>query len=84
MGKGGYEHSKHMEDMKGAGGCEKFWEPYSIKDDHGQPGNPLPSNQLHMSPEKAKTILRDGSVRGHPLTGPQKGLFGAIAGKGKK
>jgi len=34
-----------------------------------------------MSPGKAKTILRDDSVHGHPLTEKQKGLFGAIAGR---
>ena len=32
------------------------------------------------SSHKAKKILTDGSVRGHPLTEPQRGLFGAIAG----
>jgi hypothetical protein len=68
-----------------SGGCDKFWKCYSIKDDHGQPGNPkssgeLPSKHMNMSSEKAKTILRDGSIRGHPLTPKQKGLFGSIAG----
>lgn len=29
---------------------------------------------------KAKAILRDGSVHGHPLTVKQKGFFGARAG----
>jgi len=33
-----------------------------------------------MSQAKAKTILRDGSVRGHPLTEKQRHLFGWIAG----
>ena len=33
-----------------------------------------------VSPDKAKTILKDGSVRGKALTGPQKGFFGARAG----
>lgn len=33
-----------------------------------------------LTPEKAKKILKDGSVRGHPLTSKQKGFFGARAG----
>ena len=32
---------------------------------------------------KAKKILKHGSVRGHPLTKAQKGLFGARAGGAK-
>lgn len=32
---------------------------------------------------KAKEMLRHGSVGGHELTGPQKGLFGLLAGGGK-
>lgn len=36
-----------------------------------------------LTREKAKKILRDGTVHGRPLTKNQKGLFGAIAG-GKK
>lgn len=41
------------------------------------------SASMDMSSEKAKKILRDGSVRGHKLSKKQRGLFGAIAGKGK-
>jgi hypothetical protein len=33
-----------------------------------------------VAPEKAKQILRDKEVRGHPLTEKQKGFFGARAG----
>ncbi len=33
-----------------------------------------------VSTVKAKKILRDGEVRGKPLTTPQKGFFGARAG----
>lgn len=33
-----------------------------------------------LTSDKAKKILKDGSVHGHPLTAKQKGLFGAIAG----
>lgn len=35
-----------------------------------------------ITAKKAKTILKDGSVRGHPLTKKQKGFFGLIAGGG--
>lgn len=35
-----------------------------------------------ISKEKAKKILREGQVRGKPLTEQQKGLFGLIAGGG--
>lgn len=40
-----------------------------------------------LTQAKAKEILRDGSVKGHPLTAKQKRFFGAKAGgtkKGKK
>lgn len=40
----------------------------------------LPSATTGLSAGKAKQILSDGTVRGNPLTPPQKGLFGAIAG----
>lgn len=33
-----------------------------------------------LSSKKAKKILKDDSVRGHPLTKKQKGFFGLIAG----
>lgn len=36
-----------------------------------------------MSKAKAKKILHDGTVMGHPLTKKQRGLFGIIA-SGKK
>lgn len=39
-----------------------------------------PSSKMNMSAGKAKAILSDGETRGTPLTKPQKGLFGAIAG----
>lgn len=69
------------------GSCAKFWKPYSVKDGHSQPGNPhssneQPSDKIDMSSEKAKKILSDNSANGHPLTKKQKGLFGAIAGRG--
>jgi len=32
------------------------------------------------SREKAKKILRDGTIHGRPLTAKQRGYFGAIAG----
>ena len=34
----------------------------------------------NVAPEKAKQILKDDEVRGKPLTGKQKGFFGARAG----
>jgi len=33
-----------------------------------------------LSREKAKEILEHGEVRDHPLTRPQRGYFGMIAG----
>lgn len=36
------------------------------------------------SPAKARTILHDQEVRGHPLTRKQKGFFGAVAALAKK
>jgi hypothetical protein len=36
------------------------------------------------APAKARQILRDDSVRGHPLTEKQRGFFGAIAAKARK
>jgi hypothetical protein len=36
------------------------------------------------SPQKARQILHDQEVRGHPLTKKQQGFFGAIAAKAKK
>jgi hypothetical protein len=38
------------------------------------------SKGASVKPEKAKKILEDGEVRGNPLTGKQKGFFGARAG----
>lgn len=32
-----------------------------------------------LTPSKARTILRDKEVRGHPLTKKQRGFFGARA-----
>lgn len=37
----------------------------------------------HVSAEKAKEILRDGTAQGHPLTAKQKRYFGWLAGGGK-
>jgi hypothetical protein len=33
-----------------------------------------------VAPAKARQILKDDEVRGHPLTPKQKGFFGARAG----
>lgn len=75
-------------DSYGHGPCAEFWKPYSIRDNHEQPGNPKasneqPSDKIDMSSDKAKKILKDNSVHGHPLSPKQKGLFGVIAGKGE-
>lgn len=48
-----------------------------------------PSASADVSPEKARQILHDGEVNGHPLTEKQRRFFGAIGGhlpapKGKK
>lgn len=40
-------------------------------------------NSSKISPAKAKTILKEGSAKGKPLTKKQKGLFGAAAGRAK-
>lgn len=37
-------------------------------------------NPEDLSPQKAKKILRDGSVRGHRLTPKQRRYMGAVAG----
>ena len=38
----------------------------------------------HMpTSKKAKEMLRHGKVKGHTLSGKQKGLFGLLAGGGK-
>ncbi len=37
-----------------------------------------------LSRQKARKILRDGSVRGKRLTSRQRGYFGYVAGGGKK
>ena len=36
-----------------------------------------------LTKEKAKTILKEGSVRGKKLTKAQKGLFGLVASRRK-
>jgi hypothetical protein len=36
------------------------------------------------SPQKARTILHDKEIRGHPLTEKQRGFFGAIAARARK
>jgi len=45
-------------------------------------GRKKPSSRI--SSTKAKEILRDGTVHGHPLSKKQRGLFGAAAGRAKK
>jgi hypothetical protein len=44
----------------------------------------LPSQRTDAPTKaKAREILHDGTVHGHPLTAKQRGFFGAIAGKKK-
>ena len=47
------------------------------------PGYPAEYDQpsSRVNPAKAKEILRDGTVHGHPLTDAQRGMFGAAAGR---
>jgi len=78
---------RSKEDYENNGACAAFWKPFSIRDDHSQPGNPKASNEkpsehTSITPEKAKLMLKEGTARGHKLTGPQKGFLGAVAGKG--
>lgn len=42
----------------------------------------MPSARI--APTKARKILADGSVRGHPLTGAQRRMFGAAASRSKR
>lgn len=37
-----------------------------------------------LTPAKARKILHDKSVRGHPLTKAQRGFFGAVSSSGRK
>lgn len=60
------------------------WEGVPILHETGFADNArkkLPSQQLDITPEKACKILKDGEVRGHPLTERQRGLFGVICGR---
>lgn len=45
-------------------------------------GKKMPSRSIKLSPAKACKILKDGQVNGRPLTKRQRGLFGAICGRG--
>ena len=45
-------------------------------------GKRKPSSRI--SPRKAAKILRDGTVRGHKLTGKQRRMFGAAAGRKRR
>jgi len=54
--------------------AEKAFVGHFTKKDAGQSSTDIPK-------EKAKQILKEGEVKGKPLTDPQKQLFGAAAGK---
>jgi len=45
---------------------------------------PHMTRRVSLSPAKARTILHDGAVRGHPLTPKQQRFFGAMATAKKK
>lgn len=65
------------------GATQDFWKPHSIGGQRDQPGNPHAQGELSAS--KAKKILKDGTVRGHPITPKQRGYFGLVAsGKARK
>jgi hypothetical protein len=44
----------------------------------------IPKGRLNLSPDKACQILKDGQVRGRPLSTAQRGLFGVICGRRRK
>ena len=45
--------------------------------------NAQPSSDADVSGDKACKIVKDGEVRGHPLSDAQRGLFGAICGQSR-
>lgn len=46
-------------------------------------GKRRPSATTSLTAAKARKILHDKSVRGHPLTDRQRRFFGAVASKGR-
>lgn len=54
--------------------------------DHQRLAQALATNLQHgrPSPKKAREMLKDGTVHGRPLTKKQRGLFGAIVGRGRR
>lgn len=61
----------------------RAYQPTPPKEQPPPPARNARQPSAGISPEKAKTILRDGEVRGHPLTSKQRGMFGAAAGHEK-
>ncbi len=43
-----------------------------------------PSEKSNISYKKAAKMLKEGVAHGKPLSGKQKGMMGAIVGKGEK
>ena len=91
MSRHGMIDTPHKPEMKEAmhGSSREFWKKHSIRDKAPQPGNSysggqkrVPSESSELSPEKARKILSHGEVRGKKLTKKQRGMFGAIAGRG--
>jgi hypothetical protein len=55
-----------------------------VEDLVGNASKLIPKGRLNLSPDKACQILKDGQVRGHPLSTAQRGLFGVICGRRRK
>ncbi len=66
-----------LEDL--ASGIEKSGSPSRKK----YAADELPSETTGVGPEKARKILQDGEVNGHPLTEAQRRMFGMIASRGQ-
>ncbi|MGH7743819.1 MAG: hypothetical protein ACREQ5_03235 [Candidatus Dormibacteria bacterium] len=62
-----------------AGGSNTFVPGPAVKARYDDKG--LPSEHTDITPEKAKTMLKEGEAKGHDLTDKQKGFLGAVAGK---
>ncbi len=55
---------------------------YGYEDDNMRKAG-MPSETTSLTPEKAKTMLKEGEVGGDPLTQKQEKFFGVVAGKDK-
>jgi len=66
-----------------SGGGELGHIPLDLRDEFNGPARNAryAEPSASISPEKARQILHDGTVHGHPLTDAQRGMFGAAAGR---